>query len=94
MNPAAPGAPRYNVIVELLERRKDPQDLHLEDRPGQAVLRLLQMRRTNRSTPFIHIGRLLRGPTLYTVLDIARGMSLESANGLGMIRDIGVCREA
>ena len=63
--------------------------------PGLAFLRVSRrMLRTSRSRRISRIARMLLVTTLHMVLDMALGISLDTATGEGMGRDIGVGREA
>ena len=70
------------------------QGLHIADPPGVALRRVAHhMLRSSRTTATICIARMLLGILFVTmVLEMAPGMALDIATGVGMVRDIGVSR--
>ena len=85
--PAASSAPRYNVTVEELEGMIRHGRLAHSGSTGLAHSRMARrMLCSIRSTLMIRIARILLDMPLYMALDIA--------TGVGMVRDIGVGREA
>ena len=70
----------------------ETQHLHTADHPGLALSRVAF--RMLRSIRMIRIDRMLLARTLDMVRDMALGMALDTATGVGMVRDIGVGREA